>query len=130
MLNKRVAMTVCFGLALLSISSSAVWGQTAGSGSVGGTVTDPSGAVVVDAQVTLTDASTNAERTATSNEAGRYLFPNVPPGTYSMTTTKEGFRVAKVSSLTVNVGTTLTVDVAMRSEERRVGKECRSWWGG
>jgi len=113
MLNKRVAMTVCFGLALLSISSSAVWGQTAGSGSVGGTVTDPSGAVVVDAQVTLTDASTNAQRTATSNEAGRYLFPNVPPGTYSMTTTKEGFRVAKVSSLTVNVGTTLTVDVAM-----------------
>ncbi|PYU25264.1 MAG: carboxypeptidase regulatory-like domain-containing protein, partial [Acidobacteria bacterium] len=85
----------------------------AGTGSVAGTVTDPSGAVVVGAQVTLTDASTNAQRTATSNEAGRYLFPNLPPGTYSMTTTKEGFRVAKVSSLTVNLGTTLTVDVAM-----------------
>jgi hypothetical protein len=88
-------------------------GQMAGTGSVAGTVTDPSGAVVVGAQVTLTDASTNAQRTATSNEAGRYLFPNVPPGTYSMTTTREGFRVAKVSSLTVNLGTTLTVDVAM-----------------
>jgi hypothetical protein len=85
----------------------------AGTGSVAGTVTDPSGAIVVGAQVTLTDASTNAQRTATSNEAGRYLFPNLPPGTYSMTTTREGFRVAKISSLTVNVGTTLTVDVAM-----------------
>jgi hypothetical protein len=88
-------------------------GQMAGTGSVTGTVTDPSGAIVVGAQVTLADTSTNAQRTATSNETGRYVFPNVPPGTYSMTTTREGFRVAKVSSLTVNVGTTLTVDVAM-----------------
>jgi hypothetical protein len=88
-------------------------GQMAGTGSVAGTVTDPSGAIVVGAQVALTDASTNAQRTATSNEAGRYIFPNLPPGTYSMTTTREGFRVAKISSMTVNVGTTLTVDVAM-----------------
>ena len=113
MMSKRVLVTVSCLFALSCICSPGAMGQMAGTGSVAGTVTDPSGAVVVGAQVTLTDASTNAQRTATSNEAGRYLFPNLPPGTYSMTTTKEGFRVAKVSSLTVNLGTTLTVDVAM-----------------
>src|SRR5260370_41157045 len=113
MMSKRVLVTVSCLFALSCICSPGAMGQMAGTGSVAGTVTDPSGAVVVGAQVTLTDASTNAQRTATSNEAGRYLFPNLPPGTYSMTTTREGFRVAKVSSLTVNLGTTLTVDVAM-----------------
>jgi hypothetical protein len=113
MMTKRVMVTVSCLFALSCIYSPGAMGQVAGTGSVAGTVTDPSGAVVVGAQVALTDASTNAQRTATSNEAGRYIFPNLPPGTYSMTTTREGFRVAKISSMTVNVGTTLTVDVAM-----------------
>jgi hypothetical protein len=113
MMTKRVMVTVSCLFALSCICSPGTMGQMAGTGSVAGTVTDPSGAIVVGAQVTLTDASTSAQRTATSNEAGRYIFPNLPPGTYSMTTTREGFRVAKISSLTVNVGTTLTVDVAM-----------------
>src|ERR1700719_129543 len=113
MMTKRVMVTVSCLFALSCIYSPGAMGQMAGTGSVAGTVTDPSGAIVVGAQITLTDASTNAQRTATSNEAGRYIFPTVSPGTYSMTTTREGFRVAKISSMTVNVGTTLTVDVAM-----------------
>jgi hypothetical protein len=113
MMSKRVLVTVSCLFALSCICSPGAMGQMAGTGSVAGTVTDPTGAIVVGAQVTLADTSTNAQRTATSNETGRYVFPNVPPGTYSLTATKEGFSVAKVSSLTVTVGTTLTVDVAM-----------------
>src|SRR4029077_4428051 len=113
MMTKRVMVTVSCLFALSCIYSPGAMGQMAGTGSVTGTVPDPSGEIVVGAQVTLADTSTNAQRTATSNETGRYVFPNVPPGTYSLTATKEGFSVAKVSSLTVTVGTTLTVDVAM-----------------
>src|SRR5207245_8880494 len=109
MMSKRVLVTVSCLFALSCICSPGAMGQMAGTGSVAGTVTDPWGAVVVGAQVPLTDASTNAQRTATSNEAGRYLFPNLPPVTYSMTTPKVAFPVAQVSSLPVNPRHTLNV---------------------
>ena len=113
MIRKRVLLVVSCLFALSCICSPGAIGQVAATGSVAGTVHDPSGAVVVGAQLTLTDASTNAQRTATSNETGRYILPNVPPGTYSLTATRDGFNVAKIASLTVTVGTTLTVDVAL-----------------
>ena len=47
------------------------WTQSASSGTVAGTITDPSGAVIPGATVTLTDATTNNSRNATTNAAGR-----------------------------------------------------------
>ena len=73
MFSKRVVMAVCFVFVFLSISPSPVQGQTAGSGSVGGTVTDPSKAVIVGATVTLTDTATGAARTSVTNESGRFF---------------------------------------------------------
>jgi Carboxypeptidase regulatory-like domain len=105
---------IVFGclFALLCMSFPAM-GQMADTGSVAGTVSDPSGAAVAGAAVALTDTSTNAQRTTASNEAGRYVFPNVPPGTYNMTATKTGFTIAKLNKLVVTVGTTLTVSIPM-----------------
>jgi hypothetical protein len=78
-----------------------------------GTVTDPSGAAVPEAAVTLTDTATNSERTTTTNEAGRYNFPNLPPGKYSLTISKGGFRVAKIVNQTVAVGESRTLDAKL-----------------
>jgi hypothetical protein len=111
MLSKRM-LVVLFSL-MVSIFCIPAMGQMAGSGGVAGTVTDPSGAAVVGATITLTDPSTGAQRTTTSNDAGRYAFPNLSPGTYNMTVTKTGFRSAKLSKLAVSVATTLTVNVPM-----------------
>jgi Carboxypeptidase regulatory-like domain len=88
-------------------------GQSVSSGTITGTVTDPSGGAVVGATVTLTDVSTSTTRTATTNEAGRYVFANVVPGTYTVTINMTGFRLAKFSNQVVNIGTTLTLNVAM-----------------
>jgi hypothetical protein len=63
-------------------------------GDITGTVTDPSGAAIGGATVTATNVATNATRTTSSNDAGVYAFPSLPPGTYNLRVEKEGFRTA------------------------------------
>jgi len=91
----------------------AAWGQAAAAGSVQGTVTDPSNAAVAGANVTLTDSATSTERTAVTNDAGRYIFPNVPPGVYDLAIARTGFRTTKFVRQEVTVGATLTLDVKL-----------------
>src|ERR1700693_871547 len=80
---------LCTTLLVLSIAPSA-WAQSTSSGTVAGTVTDPSGAVVNGAAVTLTDTSTKASRVVTTNESGRYIFVDAAPGTYDLSVVKQG----------------------------------------
>ena len=70
--------------------ASNAWGQAVATGTVSGIVTDPSGGVIVDAGVTLTETTTNIERKVTTNDTGHYSFPNVPPGVYDVTVAKQG----------------------------------------
>jgi hypothetical protein len=90
-----------------------VLGQSVSTGTITGTVTDPSHGAIVGATVTLTDVSTSTSRTATTNETGRFVLANVVPGTYTVTINKPGFRLSKFSNQVVNVGTTLTLNAAM-----------------
>jgi hypothetical protein len=95
-------------------SASGLYGQGAATtGTVTGTITDPQGAAVADAQVVLTDRSTNIPTTTKTNQSGLYLFANVQPGTYNLQVTKTGFRALKVSDQTVVVGTTRTLDLTL-----------------
>src|SRR5690348_12001398 len=96
-------------LLVLAISASA---QNANTGTVFGVITDPSGAVIPSATVTLHDVATGQERTATTNEVGRYNFASVNPGNYSIKATAAGFR-STASSVTVEVGKSFTVDLAL-----------------
>jgi hypothetical protein len=95
---------------VLVVAPAPAFPQGADTGSVAGLVTDPSGGAVGDASVTLKDKATNTPRVTSSNDAGRYLFANVPPGRYEITTVKNGFRAGKIKDLTVNVGAALTID--------------------
>jgi hypothetical protein len=118
MTGKRFGVVVFFlAVAILALNSGNVFAQTAGTGIVVGTVTDPSGAAVPGATVTLTDTATNAERTAATNEAGRYNFPNVPPGNYNLTVSKGGFRMGKILNQAVVVGESRTLDVKLEMGE-------------
>lgn len=111
-LNRLVyPLLVLVCLFVFLLTPSALYSQaTSNAGAVGGQVTDSSGGAVGGANVTLTDKATNTPRTTTSNEAGRYVFPNLPPGTYEMSANKAGFRAAKVSQVEVTVGTPLNID--------------------
>src|SRR3984885_15513654 len=70
--------------------------QSLVSGDLTGTVTDPSGAVVSGATVTLKSEATGAARTATTSSSGTYRFSLLPPGSYTVTVTASGF--SKTSS--------------------------------
>ena len=59
-----------------------------------GTVTDPSNAVIAGAKVTLKNEETGLTRTATTNEAGNYSFPDLPVGSYQVEVTFTGFKSA------------------------------------
>src|SRR5512140_3227360 len=58
---------------------------------IGGTVTDASGAVVVGAKITVTGVGTNSVRTATTDNTGSYLVTNVAPGAYEVRASQTGF---------------------------------------
>src|SRR5690349_13094104 len=84
MLSKRVLVVVAL-CCLFALTPSGLFSQSASTGTVAGAVTDPSGAAVAGATVTLVDPSTNDTRTTTTNDAGRFIFANVVPGTYHVT---------------------------------------------
>jgi len=88
------------------------WAQSTNAGTVAGTVTDQSGAVVNSATVTLTDTATKTSRAGTTNETGRYIFVDVVPGTYDLTVGKQGFSTSKTET-TVRVGTATTVNMSL-----------------
>lgn len=82
-----------------------------------GTVTDPSGAVIAGVEVSAANAETNILTTAVSNENGIYVMPNLPPGIYTLTFQKAGFK--KVVDLSVTLISTQVagINVAMRLGE-------------
>src|SRR5262245_54116084 len=99
--------------AFLCLGAITVRAQSASSGSVTGQVSDPQGAIVPGAEVTLTDSATRSSLTSTTNDAGRYNFPVVHPGLYDLVVTKQGFKTARFTSQKVNIGAVTTVNVAM-----------------
>jgi hypothetical protein len=98
---------------ILSTISQPAKAQTATTGTVIGTVTDPSGAAVLDATVVLRGKATNNEATQKTNAAGQYTIVNVVPGEYQVTVKKAGFRTVDVLSLTVDVAKSYTLDFKM-----------------
>jgi len=110
--RRRILLISCL-FCLLALLPSALFSQSASTGQVVGAVSDPSGAAVAGALVTLTDLSTNAIRTAESNDTGRYILVDVPAGNYDVTINKAGFRVSKIQGQAVSVGTTLTINVTL-----------------
>ena len=87
--------------------------QTATSGTILGTVTDPSGALVPRAEVQLVNTETNVTSKQSSNDAGQYVFPNVTPGIYRITVTKTGFRTSSVPNLTVEVNKSYNMPISL-----------------
>lgn len=94
---------------------------------VTGVVTDPSGAVVLDATVTLSNQSIGYTATTKTNDVGRYEFLNVPPSEhYTIVVSKEGFRDETLADVVLNVGTTATHDVQLTIGTAQVNVEVTS----
>ena len=83
-------------------------------GTVTGTVTDPSGAVVRKAHITVVNEATNATREADTNDDGDYTAALLPPGRYRVTAEGPGFRKSIFSDVTVDVDQTARVDFTLQ----------------
>lgn len=105
----RLSHLLVFCSLLCSLAAQVV-AQTA---QLTGRITDASGAVIAGAAVTITQISTGVEREAVSNEEGYYTVPLLPPGAYRIAVQKTGFKTARESSLTLEVGQAARVDMAL-----------------
>jgi len=104
-------------LALLLGLTTSAFAQNSSSGAVLGTVTDPTGAVVVKAGVTLTNTATNATVQQLTSTQGQYFVPEVAPGDYQVSVQAAGFKTSQVTSLKVDVNKSYTVDVRVEIGE-------------
>ena len=84
--------------------------QSAGTGALTGTVTDPSGGAIANATVTLTSNDTNQTRTTTTGGDGTYRFNLLPPGSYKVGFTATGFKTAEVPTVSIQVTETPVLD--------------------
>ncbi len=84
-------------------------------GSITGKVTDPNGAIVPGATVTVKNVGTNLEATTSTNDNGSYDFPVLLPGTYKLVVTKEGFKVEVRDKIEIRVADKLTIDVQLQT---------------
>ncbi|MBV9300648.1 MAG: carboxypeptidase regulatory-like domain-containing protein [Acidobacteriaceae bacterium] len=82
-------------------------------GDIRGVVKDPSGAVVVGAQVTATMTSEGIERRAMSDSTGQFTIPTVPVGTYVVHVSSRGFKTFEQKNVTVDIGHVAEVDVLL-----------------
>ena len=89
--------------------------QTGGTGAISGAITDPTGAMVVSAQVKVTEAATGSVRTLQSNDHGLYVVTLLPPGQYTLEVTKQGFKVASSPNVQVNVAETTVLNIRMQT---------------
>jgi hypothetical protein len=85
-----------------------------GNAQLNGTVTDPSGSMVVGAAILLRNTATDVSFNAVSNEKGFYAVANVPPGTYDLKVSSGGFANYTQTGIVLTVAETRTVNVALR----------------
>ncbi len=105
-----------FILAVAILSASQARAQVAGA-TLSGTVTDPSGAAIADARVTILNKATGVTRDATAGSGGFYSVPNLLPGVYDITVTASGFSASKQSDMALTVGDQRVLNVSLKIGE-------------
>lgn len=103
-------------LVILLVSSACLFGQF-GASTIRGTITDPSGAVVSGATVTITNLQTNLTRSQITRSNGTYSFELIPPGDYKVDIEAKGFRKSEVSRVQALVGSVAEVSEALQVGE-------------
>ncbi len=110
MSTRRISLVI---FALLLVCLPALLAQTASTGAVSGTVTDPSGAVIPNVTVTLTSADTGSVRTTVTGADGTYKFGLIQPGNYRVKYGATGFKPVEQPGIVVQVTETAVVNRAL-----------------
>ena len=106
----RVRMVLAFVVLMAGVLSAQTF-----RGTILGTVTDPSGALVSGAKVSVKNVATGLERSTQTSADGSYSIPELPIGTYTVTITQAGFQTSSTTGVVVDVATERRVDAAMKT---------------
>jgi len=118
--DKKIAVFVGVFLILFLIftASVPVYSQATGA-TLSGTISDPSGAVIPGAQVSIRNTATGLAKETIADSTGFYTLPNLPAGTYEIKVTANGFNTAVESNVTLGVGAQLTLKIPLKVGETR-----------
>ncbi len=108
---KQVLLRPAAAFVFLTLCTALAFGQT--TGSLSGTVTDQSGAVVAGAAVVVKNNETGVEQTVQSSDNGTFTVPGLPAGTYTVEIAAANFKKANVTEVKVNVGTPSSINIAL-----------------
>ena len=106
---------ICFSLGLILVfgSTMPVWAQYT-TARLSGIVSDPSGAVVAGATITVQEVGTGYTQSTNSTSAGQYLFPSLPVGTYQITVSMAGYTSYVQKGIVLSLGQAAAQDVQLR----------------
>src|SRR5437764_10590835 len=110
--NPLIMMRWGFALVAFALVSYSLWAQST-SGTILGSVQDATGAAVPGASVTIVNSETSLSRAATTNSAGEYDIPSLPPGTYNISVEMKGFKKVSLSGVRLNVDQKARVDLKL-----------------
>ena len=110
----RIGLQLLFLLLLTSVSA---WAQGAASGTISGTVTDQTGAIVPSVAITVRNTATQVQQETLTNSDGFYAFPSLPVGQYELNITQTGFRRYKRTGIVIDVNTKFMADVSLELGE-------------
>jgi len=102
-----LAVSICLAIGTLGLAQS-------GRGTLTGTLTDPGGSALAGATLGLKQSNTGSSYTAVSSAEGIFRFAELPPGVYNLTANAPGFETYSQSGIVVEVGSTTTVNAAMK----------------
>jgi len=111
--HSRKLLTAFFAVTILLLTVGLLSAQSLQTGDIQGNITDPSGAIVPGAKVTLKSLDTGAVQNTTANQSGDYRFTLLKPGRYSVSATQTGFQNVE-RSIDVGVGQVATVPLTLQ----------------
>ncbi len=114
-------------VSLLLLVAAAAFAQVTSTSALSGTVVDPAGASVPGAEVTVFNLETGAVSKTTTNAAGEFLVPSLPTARYAVTVDAPGFKQAKVTDVTLDVGvpTAIKIGLEVGSQKESVTVEAQ-----
>src|SRR5579863_3602362 len=110
--GRKCLMLLAFAI---SLAVALVWGAV--TGRIAGTVKDPTGAVVPNAQITVVEIQTGIKTESKTDSSGTYSFPSLPVGHYDLEVRASGFKDFKQTGLILDVNTALLVDIPLQLGE-------------
>lgn len=117
MVCRTYQFAVPFILVIALMMTPVVKAQQSTNAQITGLITDSSGAYVPDVEIKATNTATNVEYPTVSNEAGVYVLPQLVPGPYKMTVSKQGFKTINQSGITLRIGDRLSQNFTLEPGE-------------